>query len=106
MIKCTMHRKKILSTNKYELNNYIDGSDIYNSKLLSLMSADPTISRVKYKIEQYAFRPDLICKDFYGSMDYYGLFLLTCGVKIDDFWRGNILYLIPPDVLATVISSI
>jgi hypothetical protein len=70
------------------------------------MSADSTLPRVKYKIEQYAFRPDLICKDFYGSLDYYGLFLLTCGAKINEFWRGNVLYLIPPETLSTLISLV
>jgi hypothetical protein len=71
-----------------------------------MLSADPSVERVPYKIEQYEYRPDLICKDFYGSTDYYGLFLLTCGVEIDDFQLGNILYLIPKGTLNTFIASV
>jgi len=101
-----MYRRKNLSTNKYGIENYIDGNDIYNSKLQSLISSDPSSERVSYKIEQYEYRPDLICKDFYGSLDYYGLFLLTCGAEIDDFWIGNVLHLIPRGTLNTFIASI
>lgn len=101
-----MYTKKNISVNKSGLENYIEGNDIYNSKLHILLAADPSIERVPYRIEQYAYRPDLICKDFYGSLEYYGLFLLTCGARISDFWLGNVLYLIPKRTLNLFISTI
>ena len=101
-----MYAKKNISVSKFGLENYIEGNDVYNSKLQILLSADPSIARVPYRIEQFAFRPDLICEDFYGSMDFYGLFLLTCGAKISDFWLGNVLYLIPKGTLSMFVSSI
>ena len=101
-----MYRRKNISINKYGLENYLEESDIYNSKLLNMLSEDPSIERIPYRIEQYEYRPDLICKDFYGSLDYYGLFLLTCGVSIDDFWLGNIIYLIPKGILNTFVVSV
>ena len=101
-----MYRRKTISVNKNGIENYIDDTDIYNSKLLNIISADSSIERVPYKIEQFEYRPDLICEDFYGSIDYYGLFLLTCGAEIDDFQLGNILYLIPKGTLNTFIASV
>lgn len=101
-----MYRRKNLSVNKYGIENYIEGTDIYNSKLQNLLALDPSIVRVPYEIEQYEYRPDLICKDFYGSLDYYGLFLLTCGIELEDFRLGNTIYLIPKGILNTFIASI
>lgn len=101
-----MYRRKNLSVNKYGIENYIEGTDIYNSKFQNLLASDPSAVRVPYKIEQYEFRPDLICKDFYGSLDYYGLFLLTCGVELEDLWLGNVIYLIPKGILNMFIASV
>lgn len=101
-----MYRRKNISANRYGIENYIEGTDIYNSKLQNLLAADSSIEREPYRIEQYEYRPDLICKDFYGSIDYYGLFLLTCGAEISDLWLGNIIYLIPKSILNTFIVSI
>ena len=101
-----MYRRQSLSTNKFGIENYIEGTDIYNSKFQCLMSADPTYERIPYRIEQYEYRPDLICLDFYGSLDYYGLFLLTSGVTVEDLWIGNIIYLVPKGDLNTFISMV
>lgn len=101
-----MYKRKNLSTSIYGIESYIEGNDIYNSKLQNILASDSSILRVPYRIEQYEYRPDLICKDYYGSLDYYGLFLLTCGAEIDDFWLGNVLYLIPKGILNTIVASV
>lgn len=92
-------------TGRLNIANYIEGSDIYNSKLIAYISEND-FDRVRYVIRTYEYRPDLISADFYGSTEYYGLFLLTCGVSIDDMKYGKILYLLPKSTLDFIIKMI
>ena len=98
-------KSKRVFTNKMDLANYIEDSDVYNSELLNIISQSE-IEREEYKIRKFEFRPDLISRDYYGDSRYFGLFLLTCGADFDDFQIGNSLYLIPKDTLDKLIAII
>lgn len=88
-----------------KLENYIEGNDIYNSKLLFLLG-DPNIIRNEYKILNYQYRPDLIAKDFYGDVSYLGLLILQTGLPLSEYKIGRSLQLIPKESLDILLSSL
>lgn len=87
-----------------DVSNYIEGFDIYNSTFLSLLY-NTSESREQYEITVYEFRPDLICKDFYGSESYYGIFLLQTKKPLTEFKKGVILELLPKSVIDNIIRQ-
>lgn len=87
-----------------DVSNYIEGYDIYNSTFLSLLY-NSTEPKEKYEITVYEFRPDLICKDFYGSEDYYGIFLLQTKKLLTGFKKGVILELLPKSAIDNIIRQ-
>ena len=86
-------RESKISSSDGIITPYIDGIDIYNSKLLYLLS-DPSVEREPYEITVYEYRPDLIAKDFYGSEDYLPYVILSTGLRLSQFNKGRILNLI------------
>ena len=96
--------QKIISSIE-DVSNYIEGYDIYNSTFLSLLY-NTTETKEKYEITVYEFRPDLICKDFYGSESYYGIFLLQTKKLITEFRKGVILELLPKSVVDNLIRRL
>lgn len=87
------------------IENFIEETDVYNSKLLLYLS-DPTIERVDYEIITGQYRPDLIAKDFYGEYSYESFIILQAGLPLAGFKRGVVLRLIPKDTLDSILSSI
>ena len=87
------------------LENYIDGNDVYNSKLLLLLG-DPSIEKEEYKILNYQYRPDLIAEDYYGDSSYEGLLILQVASPLSSYTIGTTLYLIPKSVLDSILSSL
>jgi hypothetical protein len=88
-----------------DLTNYIDGSDVYNSKLVELLN-DPSLPRDEYEIKTYEYRPDLIAREVYGSTGYEGLLMLQAGATLTNFQKGVTLMLIPKTNLDSLIRSI
>lgn len=95
---------RIIGNTTY-LSNYILENDIYNSKLLYLLS-DPNIDRVSYEIVVSEFRPDLVAIDFYGSADYTPYVILSSGLGLEQFRKGTLISLIPKVKLDSIINSI
>ena len=98
-------RKNKTIVSKQDPANYIQGFDIYNSYLLEVLS-NPSITREKYEITVYEYRPDLIAQDIYGSSSYLGLLLLQVKKDLKDLSRGTILEVIPKSVLDKIIDEI
>jgi hypothetical protein len=98
-------RSKTLNSEFEDLSNYIEGSDVYNSVLLTAIS-DPNLYNETYEITVYEYRPDLIAKDFYGSSKYLGLLLVQCPPGLDTYKRGNRLKLISKTTLDNILSKI
>ena len=88
-----------------KLENYIEGNDVYNSKLLFYLS-DPSIEREDYEILTGQYRPDLIARDYYNDASYMGLLILQVGLPLSDYTIGRILHLIPKDILDSILSSL
>lgn len=100
-----MYTKESRLVGKREnLNNYIEGQDVYNSTLLYYL-ASPDIAKVPYQITTYEHRPDLIAQDFYGSVDYLGTLMVQIGLGLDQLTKGTILYLIPKDTIDTLFRN-
>lgn len=96
--------QKIISSIE-DVSNYIEGYDIYNSAFLSLLANTKEL-REEYEITVYEFRPDLICKDFYGSEKYYGIFLLQTNMLLTDFRKGVILKLLPKSIVDNLVKQL
>lgn len=94
-----------IKNSKVDLCNYISGIDIFNSLLLSKLM-DTSIDRVDYEITTHQYRPDLIAKDFYGSVDFTGLVLLQARRGLETFTKGSIIQLIPPQILNTILENL
>lgn len=88
-----------------KLENYIEETDVYNSKLLFLLS-NPNITREDYIILNHKYRPDLIAKDFYGDSSYQGLLILQLGLPLSAYTIGRTLSLIPKDTLDSILNSL
>lgn len=87
------------------IENFIDGNDIYNSKLLFFLN-DPSLEKVEYEILSNQYRPDLIAKDFYGEYSYESFVILQAGLPLASFKKGVIIRLIPKEVLDSILSNI
>jgi hypothetical protein len=87
------------------VGNYIEGFDVYNSKLLTLI-LDPNIERVGYMVQTSEYRPDLIAKRFYGDVSYMGLVIVQSRKSLKEFKEGTIIDLIPKSKLDDLLRSI
>lgn len=87
------------------LENYIEGNDIYNSKLLLLLN-DPGIDKEDYKILTNKYRPDQIALDYYGDSSYEGLLMLQVASSLSSYTVGTVLHLIPKSTLDSILSSL
>lgn len=90
-----------ISTTEGTISPYVDGIDVYNSKLLYLLS-DPTIERDSYEIVVYEYRPDLIAKDYYGSEEYLPYVILSTGLRLNQFKKGMVISLIKKDEITRI----
>lgn len=86
------------------LGNYIEGIDVYNSWFLQRIS-DINLTREKYQITVYEYRPDLIAQDFYGDSSYMGILLAQIKIGLQDLKRGVVLELLPKTTVDNIISS-
>ena len=85
------------------LQNYIEGTDVYNSKLLFLLS-QPGLETKSYEIKE-PYRTDLIAQDFYGSTDYADYVLLQTKLPISELKPGLIIDLITKRQLDSILRD-
>lgn len=95
---------KITGPDSTDLSNYIEEFDVYNSELLSKINNLDPDDRETYIISKYPYRPDLICREYYGSSSYYGIFLITCGKSLSEMALGTKLRLIPKSTVDRLIG--
>lgn len=96
-------KNKSIGARKQDLSNYVEGYDVYNSKLLDLLK-NPNIEKVEYVITKYEYRPDLIAEDFYGDEKYTGILMIICGISLEGYTRGTVLNLIPKSKIENIIE--
>lgn len=92
-------------SNKQDISNYIEGFDVYNSKLISLLS-DSSLDRDNYTITTYEYRPDLIAADIYGSTKYLGILLVTQSIGLEGYKKGVILRVIPKRIIDALVNTL
>ena len=98
-------KENTMISSKEEISNYIEGLDIFNSQFLYML-ANPELERKVYEITVYAYRPDLIANEFYGSPKYAGLVILQSGVGLAGLKRGNKILLLSKDSIQSILNSI
>jgi hypothetical protein len=88
-----------------DICNYIDGTDVYNSRILDLLK-DPSLPRTKYIINTNEYRPDLIAKDIYGDTIYLPYLMLSCCAGLASFRKGTVLEVLPKHTIEGIINSL
>jgi hypothetical protein len=63
----------------FELENCMEGADIFDSALLYNLSLNPYLTREAYVIKENWYRPDLIAQEFYGDTRYESFVILQAG---------------------------
>ena len=98
-------RTKTISSSIEGANNYIEGYDVYNSKLIEQLR-NPGLEREQYEINTSEYRPDLIAEDYYGSSSYESLVMIQTGTTLTNYTKGSVLSLIPKSELDSFLRSI
>jgi hypothetical protein len=83
-------KKKInLKSEGIDLNSYMEGTDIFNSKLLYMLPKLP--SSGTYTVDLAEHRIDLIANILYQDKSLAPLLLLYNGLTIDQLTKGTVL---------------
>lgn len=99
-------KDKTKLTNTFKnLGTYIEGNDVYNS-ILMMKIRDAYNERETYEIRTFEYRPDLLAKDIYGSEDYAGLLMLTCGVGLEGLYKGARISIIPKETIDEILQEL
>lgn len=98
-------RANKVSSGIEDIVNYIEGTDVYNSKLIEQLR-DPSLPKEEYEITTSEYRPDLIAKEVYGSTNYESLLMIQTGTTLTNYRKGVTLELIPKANLDSLLRSI
>ena len=91
-------------TNIKNLENYINGADVYNSLLLFYLQ-DPSLETEEY-IVKTPYRVDIIAEEFYGDVDYEPFVILQIKTPINKVTRGRSFSLITKEELLKILEKI
>lgn len=86
-----------------DLNFYIENHDVYNSKLLFLLS-QPGLEKESYTIKE-PYRTDLIAQDYYGSTDYEDYVILQTKLPISELKEGLVIDLLTKDQIDKILRN-
>lgn len=100
-----MYKKPIrIYADVKNLENYIEGADVYNSLLLFYLQ-DPTLETNEYTVKT-PYRTDLIAEEFYGDVSYEPYVILQIKVPLNQVIRGRTFNLITKSVLESILNNI
>lgn len=91
-------------TNIKNLENYINGADVYNSLLLFYLQ-DPSLETEEY-IVKTPYRVDIIAEEFYGDVGYEPFVILQIKTPINKVTRGRSFNLITKEELLKILEKI
>lgn len=91
-------------TNIKNLENYINGADVYNSLLLFYLQ-DPSLETKEY-IVKTPYRTDIIAEEFYGDVGYEPFVILQLKTPINKVTRGRSFNLITKEELIKILEKI
>ena len=97
-------RPKKIYTNLKRLENYIEGTDVYNSLLLFRLQ-DTSLETSEYIIKT-PYRPDIIAEEFYGDVGYEPFVLLQLKTPIDKITRGRTFRFITKSEIDKILDKI
>lgn len=96
-------RQPRIYTNLTDLSFYIENHDVYNSKLLFLLS-QPGLETEPYIIKE-PYRTDLIAQDYYGSSDYEDYVILQTKLPISELKEGLVINLLTKKQLDRILKN-
>lgn len=91
-------------TDRKNLENYINGADVYNSLLLFYLQ-DPDLETSEYTVKT-PYRTDLIAEEFYGDVGYEPFVILQIKTPINLVTRGRIFKLITKQEIDSILEKI
>lgn len=91
-------------TNIKNLENYINGEDVYNSLLLFYLQ-DPSLETKEYTVKT-PYRTDIIAEEFYGDVGYEPFVILQLKTPINKVTRGRSFNLITGEELIKILEKI
>ena len=91
-------------TNIKNLENYINGADVYNSLLLFYLQ-DPSLETKEY-IVKTPYRTDIIAEEFYGDVGYEPFVILQLKTPINKVTRGRSFNFITKEELTKILEKI
>ena len=77
---------KVLSSEEFDLKPYLEGADIYNSKIFYMIPKLPSIAI--YRVDMNEYRIDLISLDIFGTDSLAEVLLIYNGMTIDQLKSG------------------
>ena len=85
------------------LEHYIEGNDVYNSKLLFLLSK-PGLEKATYTIKE-PYRTDLIAEDFYNDVNYEDYVILQTKLPVSELKAGLTIELLTKSQLDIILNN-
>ena len=82
-----------VAPSSFELENCMEGADVFDSALLYNLSLNLEVRREDYVVKENWYRPDLIATEFYGDVRYEAFVILQAG-SIQNITPGTVLKLI------------
>ena len=100
-----MYTKPVrIYTDKSGMENYIEGTDVYNSLLLFYLQ-EPGLETLSYTIKT-PYRTDIIAEEVYGSVKYESYVILQLKAPITALIRGAEISLLTQSELLRIIDKI
>lgn len=94
------------TNNRGSMSKYVEGFDVFNSKLLLLLDLEPESSFYSYEVRSMEKRPDLISKFIYKDDKMFWVILYTSRISADNIEFGTKLRLIDQKRLTELIDSL
>lgn len=80
-------QKQIVSSEDFDLEGFIQGTDVFNSKIIYMLPKLPSIGT--YRIDLNEYRIDLISIDIYDTSELSEILLIYNGLTINQLKKGT-----------------
>ena len=91
-------------TDRKNLENYINGADVYNSLLLFYLQ-DSDLETLEYTVKT-PYRTDIMAEEFYGDVRYEPFVILQIKTPINQVTRGRVFKLITKQEIDSILEKI
>ena len=94
-----------IQASKYDFSNYIEGYDVYNSKIIEL-AKEHEDEKVDYLITTMDYRPDLIAQELYGDTKFVAFLMISTALGLEGYKKGTTIRVLPRGVFDEIINSL